>query len=78
MWPASVLTFLYFKIFLSQAKKVKKVFYPSSRLSIAVILLSDNTKDRASRTSCSVVTAAKEFDISQGFPPRGPYTVIVQ
>jgi hypothetical protein len=87
MWPASVFNNLFYFIldfFCHGPKRLKKVCYPSSRLSVAVILLS-----ATQRTECLeppalwVVTVAKELGISQGFPPGGQYTsgphkVIVQ
>jgi hypothetical protein len=49
-----ILLFFYCNIFFFTAQKFKEGLLPSSRLSIAVILLSGNTKDRVSRTRCSV------------------------
>jgi hypothetical protein len=69
--------FFYFKMFFCHGpERLKKVCYPW--LSTAVILLSGNTKDRASRTRCSVGgNCCQAVEHSQGFPPGGQYTKVV-
>jgi hypothetical protein len=82
MWPTSVLSnlcyFFLVRFFCHGPKRLKKVCYPSYRLSIAVILLSGNTKDSVSWPAALwMVIAAKELGIFQGVPPGGQYTEVV-
>jgi hypothetical protein len=62
MWHTSVLNnlFFYFKIFFCHGpKSLKQVCYPSSWLSIAVILLPGNTKETVSPERISATRGAR-------------------